>query len=60
MSTLEPRTPEENVVRGTLFALLAIPAGVIVFVFIWNLGFIASIVGAVIILLIWGQLARRR
>jgi len=41
---LEPRTPEENIVRGTLFSLLAIPVGVIVFVFIWNLGFIASIV----------------
>ena len=37
--------PPENVLRGFLLALLALPAGVIVFTLIWNLGFIASIVG---------------
>ena len=37
-------TPVENVARGTIFALAIIPAGVIVFVVIWNLGFLASIV----------------
>ena len=37
--------PPENVVRGVLLSLLAIPAGIIVFVFIWNLGFVSAIVG---------------
>lgn len=37
--------PPENVVRGLLLALLAIPAGIFVYMLIWNLGFIASIVG---------------
>jgi len=37
--------PPENVLRGFLLALLALPAGVLVFTLIWNLGFIASIVG---------------
>jgi len=37
--------PAENVARGTLFALAAVPAGVIVWVVLWNFGFIASIVG---------------
>jgi len=37
--------PAENVARGTLFALVAVPAGVIVWVVLWNFGFIASIVG---------------
>jgi hypothetical protein len=39
-----PSTPSENVPRGTLLALLIIPAGIIVWVIIWGLGFIASIV----------------
>ncbi|KAA1399304.1 hypothetical protein [Aeromicrobium ginsengisoli] len=38
-------TPVENVGRGTLFALLAIPAGVAVWLILWKFGFIASIVG---------------
>jgi hypothetical protein len=37
--------PAENVARGTLFALVAVPVGVIVWVILWNLGVIASIVG---------------
>lgn len=37
--------PPENVGRGTVLALLAIPAGILVFLIIWSLGFIASIVG---------------
>jgi hypothetical protein len=37
--------PPENVLRGFLLALLAVPAGVLVFTLIWNLGFIASIIG---------------
>jgi hypothetical protein len=37
--------PPENLVRGLLLSLLAVPAGILVFVLIWNLGFIASIVG---------------
>ncbi|HEX7834002.1 MAG TPA: hypothetical protein VF479_00875 [Pseudolysinimonas sp.] len=39
-----PSTPSENVPRGTLLALLIIPAGIIVWVIVWGLGFIASIV----------------
>jgi hypothetical protein len=34
----------ENVARGTIFALAIIPVGIIVFVVIWNLGWLASIV----------------
>jgi hypothetical protein len=37
--------PPENVVRGLLLALLAIPAGVLVFVLVWQLGIVAGIVG---------------
>jgi hypothetical protein len=36
--------PRENILRGTLFALIAIPVGATLWVVIWNLGFIASIV----------------
>lgn len=47
MSTPEPTTPTtpiENVPRGTIFALVIIPAGIIVWCILWQLGFIASIV----------------
>lgn len=37
--------PVENVGKGTAFALLAIPAGVAVWLILWKFGFIASIVG---------------
>ena len=37
--------PPENVMRGVLFSLIALPVGVILFVIIWNLGYVASIVG---------------
>ena len=37
--------PVENVGRGTALALLAVPAGVAVWLILWKLGFIASIVG---------------
>ncbi|GHF10532.1 hypothetical protein [Pseudolysinimonas yzui] len=40
-----PQLPPENLVRGLLLSLLVVPAGILVFVLIWNLGFIASIVG---------------
>lgn len=40
----QPTAPIEDVNRGTVLALLAIPAGIIAFVIIWNFGFIASIV----------------
>jgi hypothetical protein len=36
--------PSENVPRGTILALLIIPAGIIVWTIIWSIGFIASIV----------------
>ena len=39
-----PAPAPEDVNRGTVVALLAIPAGVIVWVVIWTIGFIASIV----------------
>src|SRR3954466_11455210 len=44
MSAYEPATPIEDVNRGTVVALLALPIGVIVWVLIWTLGIIASIV----------------
>ncbi|MEN9620774.1 MAG: hypothetical protein RL499_967 [Actinomycetota bacterium] len=34
----------ENVLRGTLLALLAVPAGVALWLVIWNLGYLAAIV----------------
>jgi hypothetical protein len=40
----QPSAPIEDVTRGTVLALLAIPAGIIVFVLIWSIGFIASAV----------------
>lgn len=36
--------PSENVQRGTLLALLIVPAGIIAWVLLWSVGFIASIV----------------
>lgn len=36
--------PIENVQRGTVLALVIIPAGIIVWVILWSIGFIASIV----------------
>jgi hypothetical protein len=45
---MPPATPEalppENVQRGTLLALLVIPAGIVVWVILWGFGFIASLV----------------
>jgi hypothetical protein len=37
--------PPENRLRGTLLALLIIPAGIIVWVIVWAIGFVAAIVG---------------
>src|SRR3954469_4155893 len=36
--------PAENLQRGVIFALIALPAGVIVWDILWGFGFIASIV----------------
>lgn len=36
--------PAENLQRGTLFALVVVPLGVIAWVLLWSFGFIASIV----------------
>lgn len=44
MTNYQPAAPVEDVNRGTVVALLALPVGVIVWVLIWTLGFIASIV----------------
>jgi hypothetical protein len=43
-----PVVPNEDVVRGGLFALLAIPVGVILLTLLSSIGFIASIVGWVV------------
>jgi hypothetical protein len=40
-----PQPAREDLVRGTLFSLVAIPGGVILWLILWNMGFIASIVG---------------
>ena len=37
--------PIENVQRGTVFALVAAPVGIVVWIVVWSFGFIASIVG---------------
>ena len=37
--------PPENRVRGFLLSLIVLPLGIILFVIIWNLGYVASIVG---------------
>lgn len=42
-----PQPAKEDVVRGTLFSLVAIPAGVILWLILWNVGFMASIIGFV-------------
>jgi hypothetical protein len=41
---IAPAVPTERIGRGALFALGAIPAGVLVWVLIWQLGFISAIV----------------
>jgi len=45
MTTQDDQAPVfENVPRGTLFALLVLPAGIALWLIIWNFGFIASVV----------------
>jgi hypothetical protein len=39
-----PAAPRERIGRGALFALGALPAGVLVWVLVWQLGFISAIV----------------
>ena len=39
-----PSLPSENIPRGTLMALLIIPAGIIAWVVLWQFGLVASIV----------------
>jgi hypothetical protein len=41
----DPVTKTENFARGTVFALAVIPLGIVAWVLLWNIGFIASIVG---------------
>jgi hypothetical protein len=41
----DPSTKTENFARGTVFALAVIPLGIVAWVLLWNVGFIASIVG---------------
>ncbi len=43
-STDLPPAPIEDANRGTVVALLTIPAGIIVWTLIWSIGFVASIV----------------
>ncbi|TBN57891.1 hypothetical protein EYE40_11075 [Glaciihabitans arcticus] len=40
--------PPENVGRGLLFSLAVIPVGVILWVVVWSLGFIAAIIAALV------------
>jgi hypothetical protein len=47
---IAPAHSTENVVRGGLLALIAIPVGVILWVVIWSFGVVASIVAFVIAL----------
>lgn len=54
-----PAPAPENLGRGTLAALLTVPVGVGVWVLVWSLGFIASLVGALVAfgalrLYVWG------
>ena len=44
MSSYQPTAPVEDVNRGTVVALLALPVGVIVWVIIWTIGIVASVV----------------
>lgn len=44
MSAYQPDVPVEDVNRGTVVALLALPVGVILWVLVWSLGFIVSII----------------
>lgn len=39
-----PSLPSENVQRGTVFALVIIPAGILAWVLLWQFGLVASIV----------------
>jgi hypothetical protein len=36
--------PSENVQRGVIFALIALPVGVVAWDILWSFGFVASIV----------------
>jgi len=50
----QPALRPENILRGTLFALIAIPAGVLVWVIIWSIGIVASIVAfGVAVFTVW-------
>ncbi|MFS0703451.1 hypothetical protein AB6N23_02905 [Cellulomonas sp. 179-A 9B4 NHS] len=55
-----PAAPvRENLSRGTLAALITVPVGVAAWVILWGLGFIASLVGALVAFLalrlyVWG------
>jgi hypothetical protein len=44
MYSAQPATPVENIGKGTVVALLVIPVGVIVWVLVWQLGVVASII----------------
>jgi hypothetical protein len=41
---LTPSLPPENTTRGVLLALVALPVGVLVWLLLWSVGFVASIV----------------
>jgi hypothetical protein len=45
-----PTPARENVLRGTLLALVAVPVGVALWLVIWNLGYLAAIVSFVVAL----------
>lgn len=43
-----PAAPVENVVRGTVYAAIVVPAGVLAWAILWHFGFIASLVAWVV------------
>ena len=48
MTSPSPVLPPESVGRGTVFALIALPVGVALWLLVWSFGFIASIVAFVV------------
>jgi hypothetical protein len=48
MTSPSPVLPPESIGRGTVFALIALPVGVVLWLLVWSFGFIASIVAFVV------------
>jgi hypothetical protein len=53
-ASFTPQNRAENVARGALFSVIAIPVGVVLWTLIWSIGFVASIVAfAVAFAAVW-------